>query len=476
MHNGAAYIRVSTDEQKEFSPDAQKRAILKYAESNNIKIENKFIFIDEGFSGRKAEKRPAFMEMIHTAKQTPKPFDIILVHKFDRFSRNRTDSVIYKSLLKKEYGIKVISITEQLEDDKFSVIMESMLEAMAEYYSLNLADEVKKGMTEKALKGQYQAYAPFGYENKNKNLSIIPEQSKIIKYIFDQYLNENKSFYQISQELSSINVKTKKGNPINSRAIEYILQNPIYCGYVRWTPTGKIHRNFNNPNSIIAKSDHKAIISKKTFELTQKKIIESKNKSLSTNRPYIKHKHWILGLVKCSNCGRNLVIYRSYKNGSFSLQCSGYNHGQCNVSHSISSNILIPLIINELDKIINNSYFEEYKYFEAKNFESEIYINQIKKLNLNLKKARQAFLNGIDTEQEYKKLKEELQQKLNSIKQKNENLIKNNNSYNSLKNKYNLLKSEDVCEEIKIKIAKRLIQKIIYNKQENLIELFLYCT
>ena len=119
----AAYIRVSTDEQAEFSPAAQKRAILIYAEKNNIKINENNIYADEGISGRKAEKRPAFMKMISDAKTKPQQFSIILVHKFDRFARNREDSVVYKSLLKKECGIRVVSVTEQLEDDKFSIIL-----------------------------------------------------------------------------------------------------------------------------------------------------------------------------------------------------------------------------------------------------------------------------------------------------------------------------------------------------------------
>jgi len=134
---GACYIRVSTDDQTEFSPDAQLKAIKDYAKKNNITLTKQYVYIDEGISGKKAEKRPAFMEMIATAKLKPRPFDVILVHKFDRFARSREDSVVYKSLLKKEAGIKVVSITESIEDDKFSIILEAMLEAMAEYYSIN---------------------------------------------------------------------------------------------------------------------------------------------------------------------------------------------------------------------------------------------------------------------------------------------------------------------------------------------------
>ena len=158
----AAYIRVSTDDQTEFSPDAQLKALRRYASQNNLVLDERYIFSDEGISGRKAEKRPGFMSMIAQAKSKEHPFDVILVHKFDRFARSREDSVVYKSMLKRECNVRVISITESVEDDKFSVILEAMLEAMAEYYSINLSDEVKKGMTEKATRGGLQHVPPFG--------------------------------------------------------------------------------------------------------------------------------------------------------------------------------------------------------------------------------------------------------------------------------------------------------------------------
>ena len=262
LQRGACYIRVSTEDQKEFSPDAQLKAIKNYAKSNNIIIDDDYIFIDEGISGRHADKRPAFQEMIKQAKSKPKKFDVILVHKFDRFARSREDSVVYKSLLKKECGIRVVSITESIEDDKFSVILEAMLEAMAEYYSLNLADEVKKGMTEKANRGQYQATPPFGYKMENKQLQIVDEEAKAVKLIFDKYISGEMNFLQISRYISNLGYRTHRGNLFENRTIEYILNNPVYCGMSRWTPTGKIKRNYNNPDSIIKDSEHEPIISK----------------------------------------------------------------------------------------------------------------------------------------------------------------------------------------------------------------------
>ena len=79
MQTAAAYIRVSTDDQIEFSPDSQIKAIREYAKRNDIILPEEYVFVDEGISGRNAEKRPAFMRMLSIAKTKPKPFDVILL-------------------------------------------------------------------------------------------------------------------------------------------------------------------------------------------------------------------------------------------------------------------------------------------------------------------------------------------------------------------------------------------------------------
>ena len=107
MKNGALYIRVSTHMQDELSPDAQKRLLLDYAKANEIIVSEEYIFEEKGISGKKADKRPQFQQMIALAKTKPTPFDIILVWKFSRFARNQEESIVYKSLLKKQ-GVDVI--------------------------------------------------------------------------------------------------------------------------------------------------------------------------------------------------------------------------------------------------------------------------------------------------------------------------------------------------------------------------------
>ena len=133
----------------EFSPDSQLRSIQAYALNHHIELLPAHIYLDEGISGRNASKRPAFLQMIANAKKKPHPFDLILLWKFSRFARNRQDSIFYKSMLRRECGIDVISITEPLSPDPTSILIEALLEAMDEYYSVNLAQEVRRGMNEK---------------------------------------------------------------------------------------------------------------------------------------------------------------------------------------------------------------------------------------------------------------------------------------------------------------------------------------
>ena len=133
MKTAAAYVRVSTDHQTELSPDSQIKQIYNYAKLHHLIVPPEFIFSDEGISGKHTKNREAFNQMIAMAKTTPKPFDVILVWKFSRFARNREDSILYKSMLRKQLGIEVISITEPIGDDKMAVLMEALIEAMDEY-------------------------------------------------------------------------------------------------------------------------------------------------------------------------------------------------------------------------------------------------------------------------------------------------------------------------------------------------------
>ena len=483
MLTAALYIRVSTDEQTEYSPDAQKKALIDYAKKNKYYVHWNYIFIDEGKSGKVAEKRPEFMKMIGLAKSKEKPFDVILVHKFDRFARSREDSVVYKSMLRKECGVKVISITESLDsDDKMAVIIEAILEAMAEYYSINLAEEVKKGMTEKAHQGGFQTSPPFGYrvDEKTHTLEIVEEEAQYVKYIFNQFAEQNKGKSQITRQLVNMGVKSKRGNPIDFRNIDYILQNPIYIGKVRWTPSGKVRRNFNHPDTLIVDGRHKPIISSELFQKAAEKIAMAKKIHKPRQRSVEECKYWLSGLLKCSNCGATLAS-TGIRNKSPSFQCKGYSNAVCNVSHSISVRKAERAVKDELSKALSycdESDFElNITHADTAQEELDALKNQLKALPGRLKRAKEAYLAEIDSLEEYKHNKAKLEQRQKELISKIEKQMNNqpkiteSEFIGKVRNVLDILNSD--CDmKNKQNAVRSIIEKIIYDKPNASIEVY----
>jgi DNA invertase Pin-like site-specific DNA recombinase len=476
--NGACYLRVSTDDQLEYSIDAQLKLIKNYAKQNNIILTKEYIFVDEGISGKRAEKRPEFMKMVATAKIKPKPFDVILVHKFDRFARSREDSVVYKSLLRKECDIKVISITESIEDDKFSVILEAMLEAMAEYYSLNLAEEVKKGMTEKAERGEPQTVPPFGYKMENKQFVIDEEEAVYIRYIFETFASEELGMRKIAIKLNDLGLRTHRGNKFENRTIEYILNNPVYIGKIRWNPTGKTKRyDYSNPNLIIKQGKHEPLISIEIWGKCQEIIKKNKELYKPREKPNARLNTWLKGLVHCSDCNKMLV-----SNSQFRLQCNGYLKGQCKSSQSIRYDILEQLVAEQLKETYQNkldiNIVPKTSDVDTSN-EYDIINISLEKLVNREERIIMAYQDGIDTLDEYKQHKEKigmertkLIEQLKLLKEGLTNIEKpNDNIYQRIGNVYELLTDDTIDLKIKHETAHFLIDDIVFSKKDKTLKL-----
>lgn len=304
-------------------------------------------FLDEGISGRSTKKRKKFVEMIALAKSTPKPFDVILVWKFSRFARNREDSVVYKSMLRKQYGIDVVSISENVGDDKMSVLFEAMIEAMDEYYSINLSEEVKRGMTEKAKRGGVLSIPAFGYIIEDGKFVVQPEQAEIIRKVFSDFLN-GKGMLKIAKELNALNVRTNRGKPIENRTIEYWLNNPMYIGKTRWNPNGKTSRNYNAEGLIIV-DDHEAIIDQDTWDAVQSKLKTLKEHYRKYTRDakdenYLSH--WITGLFRCGKCGAVMGHYNTF------FGCNKKSRGTCAGCGTISVHIAEKMVLQALKDVV----------------------------------------------------------------------------------------------------------------------------
>lgn len=209
-----AYARYSSDRQREESIDAQIRAIREYCESENIKLVA--IFTDEAQSGKSAE-RDNFQDMIVGIMKDRYNVDYVLVHKFNRFARNKYDSALYKKRLK-EKGVKVVSVTQKIDDTPEGAMMESFLEAMDEYYSANLAAEVRKGLRENALKAKHTGgVLPFGFDVDENNNYIPNKDAKIVQRIFEEFAaGFPKS--KIVERLNAEGKRTQKGKYFSLRS------------------------------------------------------------------------------------------------------------------------------------------------------------------------------------------------------------------------------------------------------------------
>lgn len=231
------YARYSSDNQREESIEGQLRECTAFAQKNDITILRNYI--DRAFSA-KTDNRPAFQEMIKDSGK--KLFDVIIVWKLDRFARNRYDSARYKAALKKN-GVKVVSATEVISDGAEGIILESVLEGYAEYYSADLSEKVIRGMTENALKGKFNGgRLPIGYVvDEEHHLQIDPVTAPFILEAYKRYA-DGMTMTQIRDWLNEQGVRSKRGMPMNYNNVQLLLHNRRYIGEFRYrdivVPTG----------------------------------------------------------------------------------------------------------------------------------------------------------------------------------------------------------------------------------------------
>lgn len=480
---GAAYIRVSTGKQEELSPDSQKRLILDHAKSNGIVIPDEYIFMENGISGRKADKRPQFQKMIALAKSGK--FEVILLWKFSRFARNQEESIVYKSMLKK-VNVDVISVSEPLVDGPFGSLIERIIEWMDEFYSIRLSGDVTRGMTEKAMRGGYQCKPPLGYRVPYHNAPpvIVPEEAEIVRLIFDTYINTNMSIYQIAKKLNALGYKTSHNKNFQRRSLEYILDNPSYAGFVRWNRTENASNTIKPEDEwIIREGQHEPIISKEVFEAAQER--RKRDYTPRGNRPSETYKHWLSGVLKCSACGRTLALSHNknrYGKIYASFQCNGYNKGTCLKSHNISVLKIEPIVLEAIRQAtetgtINYDVIQPER--QSVNDEVSILRKQLERLEQKERRIKDAYIDGIDTKEEYKENKakidnerKEILEQLDSYFQEDKKDIRSI-MIDNVKDVYDILMSDaDISE--KSSSLKSVVDRIVFNKDESNIDVYYY--
>lgn len=398
---GAIYIRVSTDKQEELSPDAQLRLLMDYAKTNHTDIPMEYIFQDNGISGRKANKRPAFQQMIALAKSKEHPIDTIIVWKFSRFARNQEESIVYKSLLKKN-NVDVVSVSEPLIDGPFGSLIERIIEWMDEYYSIRLSGEVMRGMTQNALRGHYQSDAPIGYRSPgNKKPPEKDPKTVQIPIMMKDLLLSGSSLLQIARKLNEQGYRTKHGNLWDARGVRYVLENPFYAGISRWNHTDRGRQLKPADEVIYTKGNWEPLWDKATLEEIKKHLTMNMRKAKS--RDVSTAKHWLSGLLICSSCGGTLA-YSGTKN-SRGFQCWKYTKGFCNESHYIGIRPIEKMVIEYLESILHSPAIV-YTVISSASADADSKLadleKQLQKVENKEKRIKAAYLNEIDSLEEYK--------------------------------------------------------------------------
>ena len=393
------YARFSSEKQNEASIEGQLRECMQYAEFNKIQVVGNYI---DRAQSAKTDHRPEFQHMIKDSYKHG--FDCIIVWKLDRFARNRYDSAYYKNVLKKN-GVRVISAKETISQGAEGILLESLLEGYAEFYSAELSEKVKRGMTENALKAKANGVrAPFGYYvDEQDHYQIEDATAPIVKEIYSLYLG-GKRVNDIAKLLTSRGVKNR-GYSMNYNAVFRILTNRKYIGEYKF-------------GDVIIPNAIPALISVEDFDAVQTKMKVNK-KAPAMHRSeddYLLTTH-----LFCGKCGAMMTgeIGTSHTDRKYRYyRCNRSKQHKCD-KKTVKKDWLEELVIDEIlslisdDEIVKELAERLYEMQENDSTAINSIQAQLAEVEKKLKNLAEAIAQGIFSSTTKKMLDELEEQKSN---------------------------------------------------------------
>lgn len=379
------YARYSSDNQREESIEGQIRECTAYAEKNGITIVKHYI--DRAISA-KTDNRPQFQQMIRDSDK--KIFDIVLVWKLDRFARNRYDSARYKTQLKKN-GVKLVSATEIISEGPEGIILESVLEGYAEYYSADLSEKVIRGMTENALKGKFTGGAiPFGYTiNADRRFEIDPLTAPFVAEAFQRY-NDGQTMREIRDWLNEKGIRNKRGGLMTFNTIQHMLSNRRYIGELKY-------------RDVVIADAIPPIVTAQLFDDVQVKML--KNKKAPARRK-AEDDYLLTTKLFCGHCGalmfgesgtsRTGEVHRYYK-------CAAAKKKKSCHKKTVRKQWLEDLVVNQTmhliqdDAIIESIVAKVMELQDQENTMLPLYEKQLKEAEAGIQNLLNAIQAGILT-------------------------------------------------------------------------------
>lgn len=463
MSTGVIYARYSCEKQTENSILGQIRECTEFAKKNDIEVIN--IYKDEAISGRTAEKRPGFMKMISDANQHY--FENIIVWKGDRFSRSRADAAKYKSELKK-LGIRVLSATEANVTGPEAILMDGINEAFAEYFSVELAAKVERGMTQNCIEGKFNGgRLPIGFKKDEQGHIVLdPQGSEVVRYIFNEYANTTISMKDLAKELDAKGMRNVNGQYFSKSSLSRLLRNRRYLG--EYSFKGTVNNNM-----------FPQIVDKITFEKAQQRI--------RVNRQYRgefkANEHYLLnGKIFCGECGKPMKSTGGTSKSGFRKKyytCLGKQQHVCD-NPSINKTAIEDVVVqvvqaflakeSNVDNVIKD--IMEYTVKNTPNFDK--LTDMIAETDKKIKNYMFALEQGIELDGTVKRLKE-----LQDIKKKQESELEANKKgaggitplqYKKFFEHFKDIKIED--PRAKEYLIKTFVNRVIIYKDKNIDVIF----
>ena len=400
------YARYSSDNQREESIEGQIRECTAFAEKNDFQVLRHYI--DRAYSA-KTDHRPAFQEMIKDSVKHL--FDVVIVWKLDRFSRNRYDSARYKNTLKHN-GVKVISATEVISEGAEGIILESVLEGYAEYYSQDLSEKVIRGMTENLLKGKFNGGSiPLGYTiDSEKHFQIDPVIAPLIVEAYERYA-AGATMKEVRIWLNQKGVKNPRGNEMSHNSVRYMLHNRRYIGEYEFR--GEVNMDVIPP-----------IMSEELFDRVQRRIEES---AKAPARHKAEEEYLLTTKLYCGYCGAYLCgesgtsrtgdIYHYYKCVSVKKRWA-----DCK-KKLVRKGWIEDIVVREtMDRIMDDKWIEAVvsllmRIQDEENRDLPLYERQLQETNVAINNMLNAIQQGILTRSTKERL-DELEQTRDDLEKK----------------------------------------------------------
>ena len=370
------YARVSDEAQDtDLSISAQLKEMYIYAKKQGHQVVGEFV--DKAKTGR-TSKRPQFLEMVSLARSKQHPIDAIIVWKYSRFARNREDAIVFKSILRRK-EVQVISIKEQIDDSPSGHLLEGIIEVLDEFYSANLAQDVKRGMRENASRGLFNgSKTPYGMcrvavsDNGKERWRLEPgsEESIARRAVRRQFALalEGTGCKRIAGILNEEGYAAPNGGRWDKGKVYNILTNETYAGALVWGARSKRGNTTKSESPIRVENAWPGIVT--TEEFARVKSLMSENSPRIVHPRTVPSSYLLSGILYCS-CGRAMTGRSAKSHRYHYYQCTRrFKEGKeaCDsmaipkdsiesaVIHNLKSKVLTPTNIDQLLRLVNEEF------------------------------------------------------------------------------------------------------------------------